>query len=110
MSAPMPFVAQFRAGGQTIRLGAAGQPSITIRVEMHAVWNVVRLVTPATESVEAVKVQALQALFPQAAYHEDFVIKLDGWEILNERETLAVAGVTDGSILLIMHRRRRPLR
>ena len=105
-----PFAAQLRARPDAIRLGAPDQPAITIRVEMPAVWDTVRLQAPAAEPVEAVKKRALAALFPQAQYHEDFVIKLHGWEILNEHESLAAAGVKDGAILLLMHRRRRPLR
>ncbi len=105
-----PFVTELRARRGTIRLGAEGESCITIRVEMQAVWDAVRIETPPTETVEAVKKRALDALYPQARYHEDFVIKLHGWEILNEHESLASAGVKDGSILLLMHRRRRPLR
>lgn len=105
-----PFTAQLRARRDTIRVGSADEPAITIRVEMPAVWDTVRLQTPATEMVETVKKRALEALFPQAQYHEDFVIKLNGWEILNERESLADAGVKDGTILVLLHRRRRTLR
>lgn len=110
MTAPAPFVTQLRARPETIRMGADGEQTITIRVEMQAVWDAVRIAAPATTTVEAVKKRALEALFPQAQYHEDFVAKLSGWELLNEHESLAAAGVKDGSILLLMHRRRRPLR
>ena len=110
MSSPAPFVTQLRARRDTIRMGAEGEPTITIRVEMNAVWDAVRIETPSSVSVEAIKVRALEALFPQAEFHEDFVAKLAGWELLNERESLAAAGVKDGSILLLMHRHRRPLR
>lgn len=110
MNAPVRFATQWRAGKDTIRLGAADQPTITIRVEVLPVWNVVRIETPDTETVEAVKQRVLDELQPKAAFHEDYVVKLDGWEILNERESLADAGVRNGMILLIMHRHRRPLR
>jgi hypothetical protein len=110
MSAPAPFVTNLRARRATIRMGAEGEQTITIRVEMQAVWDVVRIEVPPSETVEAVKQRALAALFPQAKYHEDFVAKLHGWEILNEHESLSAAGVKDGSILLLMHRHRRPLR
>jgi hypothetical protein len=105
-----PFVTQLRARPDTIRLGMHDQPTITIRVEMQAVWDAVRLQVPPADTVETIKKRALEALYPQAPYHEDFVMKLGGWEILNEHESLASAGVKDGSILLLMHRRRRPLR
>lgn len=110
MSSAVPFVTSLRARRATIHMGAEGEPTITIRVEMQAVWDVVRIEVPPTETIQAVKQRALEALFPQARYHEDFVAKLDGWEILNEDESLAAAGVQHGSILLLMHRRRRPLR
>jgi hypothetical protein len=84
--------------------------AITIRVEMPEVWDVVRFVVGPTEPVLAVKVRALEALFPEAAMHEDFVVKLRGWEVLDEGAPLADAGVIDGSILLLTHRRRRPVR
>ena len=42
--------------------------------------------------------------------HEDFVVKLRGWEILDEAASLADAGVIDGSILLLTYRRRRAVR
>ena len=42
--------------------------------------------------------------------HGDFVVKLRGWEILDEAASLADAGVIDGSILLLTFRRRRPVR
>jgi hypothetical protein len=60
--------------------------------------------------VVSVKQAALEALFPEAEMHQDFVLKLRGWEILDEAESLADAGVIDGSILLLTHRRRRPVR
>ena len=110
MSAPAPFVAGLRARRSTIRLAAEGTPAITIRVEMPEVWDVVRIVAPPTEPVLAVKVCALEALFPEAEMHQDFVLKLRGWEILDEAAPLASAGVIDGSILLLTHRRKRPVR
>ena len=105
-----PFTTQLRARRDTIRLGMHDVPTITFRVEMPAVWDVVRVQALPADPVETIKKRALEALFPQARFHEDFVMKLAGWEILNERESLAAAGVQDGSILLLMHRQRRPLR
>jgi hypothetical protein len=109
-AAPMPFVAQLRAGSGTIDLSSGSIEAITIRVEMPEVWNVVRVRVAPNEAVLAVKVAALEALFPQAEMHQDFVLKLNGWEILNESATLADAGAVNGSILLLTHRRKRPVR
>jgi hypothetical protein len=110
MSAGAPFVAELRSRPSTIRLAPEGAAAITIRVEMPEVWDVVRMVVAPSEPVLAVKVRALEALFPEAAMHGDFVVKLRGWEILDEAASLADAGIIDGSILLLTHRRRRPVR
>jgi hypothetical protein len=110
MSTPAPFVTSLRARRDTIRMGAEGDATITIRVEMQAVWDAIRVEAPPGMTVEELKIHVLSALFPQAAFHEDFVIKLHGWEILNEHESLSAAGIKNGSILLLMHRHRRPLR
>jgi hypothetical protein len=108
--ATAPFVSQLRAGAQTIRMAGDSADAVTIRVEMPEVWNVVRVVVAPGEPVLKLKVRALEALFPQAEMHEDFVLKLRGWEILNESVSLTEAGVVNGSILLLTHRRRRPVR
>jgi hypothetical protein len=105
-----PFVTTLRARYTTIQLAPPGADAITIRVEMPEVWDVVRIVVAPSEPVLTVKARALEALFPEAELHEDFVLKLRGWEILDEAASLADAGVLDGSILLLTHRRRRPVR
>jgi MoxR-like ATPase len=102
-----PFVTTLRSRPSTIHLTADGADAITIRVEMPEVWDVVAIVVAPTESVVRVKQRALEALFPEAQTHADFVVKLRGWEILDENASLADAGVIDGSILLLTHRRRR---
>ena len=105
-----PFVSQLRARGDTIRLAPAGAAAITIRVEMPEVWDVVRIETLPTEVVLTVKRRALEALYPGVEHHEDFVLKFRGWEILDESTTLADEGVTNGSILLLTYRKKRPVR
>jgi len=106
----VPFVDKLRARSSTIRLAPEGVDTIMIRVEMPEVWDVVRIAVSPTEPVLAVKACALEALFPEAQLHEDFVLKLRGWEILDESASVGDAGLTDGSILLLTHRRRRPVR
>lgn len=105
-----PFVTQLRSRKTPIRLVADGAPAINLRVEMPEVWDTVLMIVSPSESVLTVKTRALEALFPQADFHEDFVFKLRGWEILDEGAPLSDVGVVDGSILLLTHRRRRPVR
>jgi hypothetical protein len=105
-----PFVTQLRARQNTIRLAPEGAAFITIRVEMPEVWDVVRIETSPNEGVLTVKRRALDALYPGVERHEEFVLKFRGWEILDESATLADAGLTDGSILLLTYRSKRPVR
>ena len=58
---------------------------------------------------EAVRGRA-EALYPEYNVIDDFIVKLRGWEILDETQSLADVGVIDGSILLLTFRRRRPVR
>ena len=105
-----PFVTQLRARQNTIRLAPEGAPAITIRVEMAEVWDVVRIETLPSERVLTVKLRAMEALDPSIEQHEDLVLKFRGWEILDESTTLADAGLTNGSILLLAFRNKRPVR
>ena len=104
-----PFVTTLRARRSTISVAPEGGPAVTIRVEMPEVWDVVRIVAAPTQPVIDVKTAALAALYPEAA-PEEMVVKLRGWEILDEMASLADSGIVDGSILVMMFRRRRPVR
>ena len=105
-----PFVAQLRTRGDTIELASPGGPAITVRVEMPEVWDAVRFVVAPREPLLTVKVRALEALFPEAELHNDFVLKFRGWDILDEASPIADLGIENGAILLLTHRRRRPVR
>jgi hypothetical protein len=105
-----PFVTTLRSRKGTIRLAPEGEQAITVRVEMPDVWDVVRLEVMPGDQVLEVKKYALEALYPEYNVIDDFIVKLHGWEILDETRSLADSGVVDGSILLVTFRRRRPVR
>ena len=105
-----PFVAQLRARPGVLRLGSDGQARITLRVQLAEAWDMVRVETPATEPVAAVKAKALAALQPGDEPADAFVVKLNGFEVLDENVSVADAGATNGSTFLLSYRRRRPVR
>ena len=109
MSASTPFVAQLRARPETIRLGTAGSPVITVRVQVPEVWDTVRVDASPDTPVITVKERALEALMPGADQVE-YVTKLRGFEVLDETASLEGAGAVNGSTLLVTFRRRRPVR
>lgn len=111
----IPFVSTLRARSESVRLGGGGEgvgpdsDVINVRVEIPEIWDVLRIVTPPTESVLAVKVAALAVLDPRGD-QRDYVMKLRGFEILDERHSLAEAGAREGSTFLLTYRRRRPVK
>lgn len=108
-SAP-PYSTTLRARGliEIAAKDAAG--ALRLRVELPENWDVVGVVAMPTEPVVSLKVRALEVLAPQADFHEDYVLKLRGWEVLDENATLADAGAVDGSIFLLTLRRKTPIR
>lgn len=113
MSTPVsaPFTAQLRSRPERIRLGTGNEPVITLRVQIPEVWDTVRIDAPADTPVSVVKARALEALMPdESANVADFVVKLAGWEVLDERISLSDAGIKQGSIFLLTSRRRHPVR
>jgi hypothetical protein len=105
-----PFVAQLRARPGIVRLGGPGDAVISIRVEVPEVWDTVRVDAPPETPVEDVKRRALDVLLSDGADPARYVVKLRGWEVLDESRALADVGALDGSTLLVTNRRRRPVR
>ena len=105
-----PPVAQLRARPGTIRIGAANEPAITLRVEVPEVWDVVRIDAPPATPVSVIKPRALEALVPDATDPTAWVVKLHGFEVLDENASLIDVGAKNGSTLLITRRRRVPVR
>ena len=105
-----PFVASVRARPETIRVGGGGAGAWMIRAQMPEVWDMVRLEMPPTTPVLTMKQAAVAELNPDSGDLNDFVVKLNGIEVLDEELSIADAGALNGSTFLITYRRRRPVR
>ena len=105
-----PFVASLRARPDTVRVAGGGNGSWMVRAQMPEVWDAVRFeITPGTP-VMMLKQAALAELQPDAGDPDQFVVKLNGIEVLDEEMSIADAGALNGSTFLITYRRRRPVR
>jgi hypothetical protein len=104
-----PFVSELRTRDGALRIGS-GTPTMTLRVEAAEVWYAVIVETNPSSPVSELKRAAVTALLGAKAKPDDFVLKLRGFEVLNEEVSLAEAGAIDGSIFLVTYRRRRPVR
>ena len=105
-----PFVTSLRTNGEIVRLASGDERVLHIRVQVADLWDSVRVDAPPTEPVISVKRAALNALYPDGIDADELVVRLHGFEILDEQKSLAETGVSDGSILLLVSRRRRPVR
>ncbi|HEY9427911.1 MAG TPA: hypothetical protein VIR34_12215 [Gemmatimonadaceae bacterium] len=105
----IPFVSKLRARRESVLLGPQDGETIDVRVEIPELWDVVRIVASPSETVLALKVAALAALDPRGD-QRDYVMKLRGFEMLDEQHTIAEAGAKQNSTFLLTHRRRRPVR
>jgi hypothetical protein len=103
------FVTNLRTPRQSIVIGEKSDGMLHIRAQVLEAWDAVRIDANPSEPVGTVKLRALEALYPDFYSADDFVVKLHGFEILEESVSLRDAGVKEGSILLIADRRRRPV-
>jgi hypothetical protein len=105
-----PFVSQLRTRGASLALAEPGAGTITLRVSISDIWDTVRVTARPDTVVAEVKQRVVAKFFPENPYVEDFVLKLRGWEVLDEGASLQEAGVGEGSILLLAYRRRRAVK
>lgn len=99
-----------RARPGVIALEAEAPSAITVRVQMPELWDTLALRCSPDTSVLALKQAALDAFLPVHQPTVDFVMKLRGFEVLDEGQPLSVAGARDGSTFLLTYRHRRPVR
>jgi len=105
-----PFVTELRTSDEVIVVDGGKGDTLHLRVQAAELWDAQRLDAPSSASVESVKAAALAQFYPSGTSSDEFVVKLRGFEILDESASLAASGVKDGSTLLIARRRRRAVR
>src|SRR4051812_31828703 len=103
------FVNTLRARGDALKVAATGTDAITVRVEMPEIWEVIKANVGLDQPVSVLKPAALGELYPSAT-PAHFVLKLHGWEVLDETVSVRDTGAIDGSIFLLTNRNRRPVR
>ena len=103
------LVSQLRSRRSSLAL-ASGAGTITIRVQAADLWDAIRVVARPDTSVSELKQRVVSEFFAAQEYLDDFVLKLRGWEMLDEQQSLSAGGIVDGSIVLLARRRRRAVR
>jgi hypothetical protein len=103
-------VNSLRARAGLIALGPERAESLTVRVQSAEQWDTVAVRCAPDTSVLALKRAALEAFGQQSHPAEDYVLKLGGFEVLDEQAPVTAAGARAGSTFLLSYRRRRPVR
>jgi hypothetical protein len=109
MTAPTPFVSGLRTQGGAFRLGSATGPVLQLRAQVLEAWDAIRIDADPSASVKSLKALALKELYPDVQHDDQFMVKLHGWEILDENAPISSTAARNGSIFLITDRRRRPV-
>lgn len=105
-----PFVSGLRARPGTVRLAADGEPTLLLRVQSADRWDALRVEVAPSVPVIELKTRAIAELQGAGERHEDYVLKLNGFEVLDESASVADSGARSGSTYLLAHRLRRPVR
>ncbi|HEX6627772.1 MAG TPA: hypothetical protein VF105_07450 [Gemmatimonadaceae bacterium] len=108
MTQAVPFVSGLRTQGAALQLGSGAGPVLHLRAQVLEAWDAIRVDAVASASVKSLKHLALQTLSPHVNADE-YVVKLHGWEILDEDAPISTTAARNGSIFLITDRRRRPV-
>ncbi len=82
---------------------------LPLRVMVEDAWDQVRLDLPATTPLAEVKRQALQAT-RVTGNPDAYLLKFRGAELEDESRSLAEAGLVPNGALIVLRRRRRPVR
>lgn len=104
------LVGQLRSRRPAVELAPAGADTLSFRVQGADEWDAVRVTARPETPVREVKARALAVFYPGYEFHEDYVLKLRGWEMLDESAPIGQSGVGNGSIILLGDRRRRAVR
>jgi len=109
MTAPTPFVSGLRTQGTAYKLGSGSGPVLQLRAQVLEAWDAIRIDADPSASVKSLKHLALKELYPGVQNDDQYVVKLHGWEILDEDAPISSTEAKNGSIFLITDRRRRPV-
>jgi hypothetical protein len=82
---------------------------LSLRVMVQDAWDQVRLDLPAATPLAEVKRQALQAT-RVTGNPDAYLLKFRGAELEDESRSLADAGLVSNGALIVLRRRRRPVR
>jgi hypothetical protein len=104
------LVNRLRSRPGLLTLGPDGPGAITVRVQVPELWDAITVRCAEGTSCLALKQAALDAFGEHHHPVDEYVLKLRGFEVLDERAPVTDAGAREGSTFLLTYRLRRPVR
>ena len=83
--------------------------TLRLRVTVHDAWDEIPVDLPAAASLAELKRTALEAT-KVTRDPADYVLKFRGFELYDESRSLADAGLVANGAVIVLPRRRRPVR
>ena len=109
MKAITPFVSGLRTRGEPLKLGSNVEAALHLRAQVLETWDAIRIDADPSASIRSLKELALRELSPDVRNIDEYAVKLNGFEILDESAPISSTAAKSGSIFLIADRRRRPV-
>ncbi len=109
MTGPRPFVNSLRSQAHPFKLGSPSGPTLQLRAQVLEAWDAIRIDADPSASVRSLKELALRELYPDSKPEGEYVVKLHGFEVLDEDAPISSTAAKNGSVFLITDRRRRPV-
>jgi hypothetical protein len=109
MKTSTPWVNGLRTRGVPFKLGSQTGRPLQLRAQVLEAWDAIGIDADPSASVKSLKQLALKELYPEVRNESDYVVKLHGFEILDEEAPLSSTDAKNGSTFLITDRRRRPV-
>jgi len=109
MKTATSFVNGLRVRGEPLKLGSGSGNVLHLRAQVLEAWDAIGIDADPSASVASLKQLALRELYPDVRHDDEFVVKLHGFEILDEAAPISSTAARNGSTFLITDRRRRPV-
>ena len=104
-----PFVSALRTRGAPFKLGSPSGAPLHVRAQVLEAWDAIKIDADPASTVKSLKQLALEELYPGVQPADQYVVKLNGFEILDENVPRSSTAARNGSTFLITDRRRRPV-
>jgi hypothetical protein len=109
MTARAPFVNSLRTRGEPFKLGAPSDKPLRLKAQVLEAWDAIPIDANPSASVRSLKQLALRELYPDVRHDDEYMVKLNGFEVLDEDAPISSTAARNGSTFLITDRRRRPV-